>query len=161
MLIPNYINYILANDQKSYIYKDKTIVEYNYLEHHELSKYLSQREYLEKYALYNNKTQKYYFKPQLKEYDCLTESSLEEKYLYQIIFILDDLNDPDFIKIKDLSIVDIKNNKKTIKNILNKIYNLKNYNKSMINNLINFLEKYYNKRNSSELDFTSYDFIQL
>ena len=36
MLIPNYINYILANDQKSYIYKDKTIVEYNYLEHHEL-----------------------------------------------------------------------------------------------------------------------------
>ena len=116
---------------------------------------------MEKYALYNNKTQKYYFKPQLKDYDCLTESSLEEKYLYQIIFILDDLNDPDFIKIKDLSIVDIKNNKKTIKNILNKIYNLKNYNKSMINNLINFLEKYYNKRNSSELDFTSYDFIQL
>ncbi len=160
MLIPNYINYILANDQKSYISKNKTVIEYNYLNHYELPQYLSRREYLETYAIYNINTQKYYFKPHLKDYDCLTESSLEEKYLYQIIFILDDLNDPDFIKIKDLSILDIKNNKKTIKNILNKIYNLKNYNKNMLNNLINFLEN-YNKRNSSDLDFTSYDFIQL
>ncbi len=160
MLIPNYINYILANDQKSYISKNKTVMEYNYLNHYELPKYLSHREYLETYSLYNNKTQKYYFKPHLKDYDCLTESSLEEKYLYQIIFILDDLNDPAFIKIKDLSILDIKNNKEIIKNILNKIYSLKNYNKNMLNNLINFLEN-YNKRNSSDLDFTSYDFIQL
>lgn len=163
MLIPNYINCILANDQKSYIYKNNTFVQYNYISHHEIPLYLSQKEYLDNYAIYNIQTQKYYFKPHLKDYKCFTEDSLEEKYLYQLIFILEELNDFEFHKLKNLNILNFKNeNREIFKSLIEKIKILNTYDINIIQNLIKFLEKLYHvKRSMFELEFTSYDFIQL